>query len=609
MKRAVTLLASASVLFAQQPIAVTPTGPPVIRDYRAPDVPNARTQNAKALASLIRSGNLYLSLSDAIAFAIANDIDVEIARYGPALAQWAVIRAEAGGPIRGVPSGSAQVASVDSGLGVNGSTQAAGLALNNGGGNGGNTGGATIQQIGQITPNLDPNVTNTTSFSHLSQPQANTVASGTSELVQGEHTYNTALQEGLITGGIVQVIDYEQALKENSPLDVINPAVGPHIDVYLRHSLLQGFGVALNDRYIRIAKLNVQGARDAFRAQLLDTTANVTTLYENLAGAIDDLQARREALAIATKFREDTAAQIRIGSLAPVELPRADVELGERRRDFTVAEASVRDAQIRLKAALTRDENPALEAATIVPLDRIEVPETTELPSLRDLFKIAMEKRPDVALARLRDRTLAISAIGTENPLLPTVNLTLRAYDRGSAGSYQPSSGVSQDAAFTGGYGKALGQIFRRDFPSEYGQISFSAPLENRGAQADYGIDQLQLRQSAVSGRRDDNAIVVALSNELIAVRQAQARYQAAVNTRELEQTLLTAEQQKFAAGKSSTTNLIVAQRGLVNANVTEIQAKLEYALARVSLDRLTGTTLETAHIDIDKALGNEMAR
>ncbi len=606
MRRVCAFLAVASMLPAQEPpIAAERVGPAVIRDYRAPDVPPARAANAKALASLIRAGNLYLSLSDAIAFAIANNIDIEIARYGPLLADWAVTRAEAGGPIRGVPSGSAQVASVDSGLGVNGSTLAAGLLFNNNGNGGGNTGGATIQQIGQITPNLDPVITNTTSFSHLTQPLANTIASGTNDLVQSQHTYNTTYQQGLITGGIFQVIDYEQALKENSPLDVINPAVGPHMDLYLKHSLLQGFGIAMNDRFIRMAKLNVKGAREAFRAQLLDTTANVTELYDNLAGAIDELEARRQALAIAIKFRDDTAAQIRIGSLAPVELPRAEVELAQRREDLTIVEGNVRDAQIRLKAAISRTEDPAVEAATIVPLDRVEVPKNAELPPLRDLVKTAMEKRPDVAVARIRDETQAISSIGTENPLLPTSNITLHAFDRGSAGTYQPSSGAPPDPQFIGGYGTAAGQIFRRDFPSETGQLSFSAPFRNRGAQADYGIDQLQLRQSAITSRRDDNAIVVALSNELIAVRQARARYEAAVNTRDLERTLLTAEQQKFAAGKSSTTNLIIAQRGLVNANVAEVQARLEYARARISLDQLTGTLLETAHVNVGKALGN----
>jgi hypothetical protein len=211
-------------------------------------------------------------------------------------------------------------------------------------------------------------------------------------------------------------------------------------------------------------------------------------------------------------------------------------------------------------------------------------------------------------MAKIRDKTQEISALGTANPLLPSLSVTAQAQDRGLAGTYQASSGAPLNNYFSGGYGTALGQIFRRDFPSEYLSLSFSAPLENRSAQADYGIDQLQLRQSAVSGQRDANAIVVAISNQLIGLRQARAKYSAAVNTRELDEHLLQAEQQKFAFGRSSIGNLIVAQRALVAAQTSEINARAAYAHARVSLDQVTGTTLETNHLSLNDALKTDDA-
>src|ERR1035438_9770928 len=145
----------------------------------------------------MRAGKLYLSLQDAIGIAIENNLDLEIARYGPLLSDTALKRAEAGGPYRGVPSGTAQISSVDSGLGVAGSIQAAGLSGGGSNGGGGNGGGASIQQIGQVTPNLDPVLTNSTAFSHITQPQVNTVLSQTTELVQAKHTYTTLVQQGL----------------------------------------------------------------------------------------------------------------------------------------------------------------------------------------------------------------------------------------------------------------------------------------------------------------------------------------------------------------------------------------------------------------------------
>jgi outer membrane protein TolC len=422
-------------------------------------------------------------------------------------------------------------------------------------------------------------------------------------LVQAKHTYSTVLTEGLITGGTFQITDYEQYLHENSPGDVNNPEVGPYLAVYLRHQLLQGLGIKLNDRYIRIAKLNVAGARETFRSQLADLVTSVTNLYWDLASANDELKARQQALDIAQKFYEDTRSQVQIGAVARVELPRAESEVAGRRQDLLIVQANVRQQESRFKDALSRSESPAFDEAAIVPLDRIEVPATDDLPSLRSLVATAMEKRPDAAVAKIRDKTQEISALGTINPLLPSLSVTAQAQDRGFAGTYQSSSGVPLNSYFSGGYGSALRQIFRRDFPTEYLSLSFSAPLENRSAQADYGIDQLQLRQSAVSGQRDANAIVVAISNQLIGLRQARAKYEAAVNTRELDEQLLRAEQQKFAFGRSSIGNLIVGQRALVAAQTSEINAQAAYAHARVSLDQVTGTTLETNHVSLDDAL------
>ena len=596
---------------AQQDQSIVPVrqGPPVVRSYLGPLVPPARFNNSGRLGSLIRAGNLYLSVQDAIALALENNLDLEIDRYGPLLAASAAKRAEAGGPYRGVPNASAQVASVDSGLGVAGSIQAAGLGGGGGGGGGGSTGGVSIQQVGQLTPNLDPVITNSTTFSHLTYPQPNTVVSQTDTLIDSKHTYSTIYQQGLISGGTIQITDYEQYIRENAPSDIVNPAVAPYLSLSISHPLLQGFGVRLNDRDIRISKMNAAGSRETFRSQVLDLVASVLNLYWDLVSANDTVRARQESLGIAQKFLDDTRAEIAIGSLARVRLPAAEAEVASRGQDLLLAQAALRQQEIRFKDVLSRTEDPALESAAIVPLDRIDVPQTDDLPPLRKLVTAAMEDRPDVAVAKIRDETQAISALGTTNPLLPSLTVGASVTDRGAAGTPQPSSGITPSPEFVGGYGKALGQIVRRDYPTETARVSFSAPFRNRSAQGDYGIDQLQLRQSAVSGQRDNNQIVVDISKQLIALRQARSRYTTAVEGRQLQEQLLKAEQEKFAYGTSAFTNVILAQHALVAAQTAEINALADYAHARVSLDQVTGRTLEVNRVSLDEALNGKVAR
>jgi outer membrane protein len=492
---------------------------------------------------------------------------------------------------------------------VGGSTASAGLSTGSGNGNGANGGGASIQQVGAITPNLDPVLQNTTVLSHLTQPQANTILSQTAALVISQRTYSTVLTEGLLSGGQVQASMYEQHFRENSPSDVLNPVSAPRMDLYIQHNFLQGFGIKLNDRGIRIAKRNTVAAQETFRLQMLDLVANVLNLYWDLVSANDELKARQSALEMAQKFEADTKKEVELGTQARVELPRAGAEVASRKQDALIAQAGVGRQAALLKDALSRSEDPLLESAEIVPTDRVQVPDSDDLPPLRELVARAMAKRPDVAVSKIRDENAAMNAAGTANPLLPTLRGGFRTYDRGVAGVPQTSSGVAPNPYFVGGFSNGFGQVVRRNFPNNVGSIFISMPFENRQSQGDYGIDQLQLAQSQLSGQRDTNKIVVDISNYVSAVRQTRARYSAAVNTRKLQEELLTAEQKKFSFGASTINDLIVDQRTLAAAQISEVTALTNYAHARVSLDQVLGESLEVNHVSFEEGLKGEVKR
>jgi outer membrane protein len=284
-------------------------------------------------------------------------------------------------------------------------------------------------------------------------------------------------------------------------------------------------------------------------------------------------------------------------------LPRAAAEGATRRQDLIVARANVKQRENALKELLVRSSDAALDAAEIVAVDRIRIPDTDDLPGLRDLVKTAMAKRPDVAVSNFRDQTAEMALAGTENPLLPTLRVTGQTYNRGAAGTPQATSGSPANPYFTGGYGTALGQVLRRDFPSYSGQVTISAPVGNRQAQGDYGIDQLQFRQSQMSGQRDTNAIVVDIAARMSALRQARARHEAAVNTRTLQEQLLEADGKKFASGIATFNDIINDQRALIGAQISEVNALAAYAHARVSLDQTLGETLERNGVTVEEGL------
>jgi outer membrane protein TolC len=325
----------------------------------------------------------------------------------------------------------------------------------------------------------------------------------------------------------------------------------------------------------------------------------VLNLYWDYAATREEMKLRERAVQITQKFVDDTKYEITIGALAGFQLTRAEAELATRRQDLVITQGNLRQQAILLKEVLSRTEDRALEAAEIIPTDRIEVPESEELPPLRALVTSAMAKRPDVAVTKFRQQTDEINLAGTTNPLLPSLQATALTYNRGVAGTPQSGPG---NPYFNGGYGTAMGQIFRRNFPNNQVTVSFFGTMGNRQAQGDYGIDQLQFRQSQLRDQRDLNQIVVDISSQISALRQARARYEAAKNTRLLQEQLLEVERKK-SYGSATFNYIMVDQRALMAAELSELNAKANYSRARVSLDQVLGDTLDRNNITLEEGL------
>ena len=587
---------------------VRPAAPVLWRPYLAPEVPPVRLSNSERLRNLIRAGKLYLRTQDAIALALENNIDIEVARYNPILQQWRVQRAEAGGALPGVPSGASQAGSVAAGQGVLGSQQAAGVSSAGGNGARGGTANASISQIGPVTQTLDPIFQQATTFSHKSIPQPNVTQSLTPVLVTDERIYSGSVQEGLLSGGSITGTFNNHYLKENSPSDVLNPSSAATLSVQVQHSFLRGFGVAVNARTITIAKINLATSDLTFKTQVISTVANVLNTYYSLVADYEDVKAKTSALEAAQTFVADTRKQVQIGSLIELDVATAESQLATSRQNLVNSETSLQQHQRQLKTLISRTgvADPALAGVQIVPLDQIAIPAHDDLPPLNNMVEQALANRTDLAAEKAGIRTAEVGALGTKNGVLPTLVGFGGESHAGLAGTgHEVVAGPfieTPNPYFVGGVGTALGQIFRRNFPTESIGAFFQAELRNRQAQADYGIDQLQLRQTQLTNQKDLKQAQVDIMNSVVALQQTRARYDAAVQNRILQQQLFEAEQKKFTLGSSTAYNVVQQQRDLAAAQSTEVAALVAYSNARVALDQARGTTLEANHISIADA-------
>jgi outer membrane protein TolC len=594
---------------------VRPQAPVLVRPYLAPAVPPVRLRNSDRFRDLIRAGTLYLTVQDAIALALENNIDLEISRYNPLLSSWQLERAEAGGALPGVPSTASQAFSVASGQGVLGSQAAAGVSIAGAGANANRTANASITQIGPVTQNLDPAIQETTTFAHTSIPQPNAIQSLTPVLVSGTHVYTGAFQQGFLSGGSASVNYSDHYLNENSPTDVLNPSVAPNLSVSAQHNLLRGFGVAVNSRNITVSKMNLNTTDLNFKTQVIAIVTQVLNRYYNLAAAYEDLKAKKNASEVAQTFLADVKRQVDIGSVAPTDLINAQAQSVTAQQAVLDSQASLDQQQVALKNMLSRSglADPVLAGVRIVPIDPIQIPERDDLPALDAMVAQALANRSDLAAGQANERASEVSSLGTRNGVLPNLQVFGGESHAGLAGVPRvvvTSRGVqTADPYFVGGIGAALGDIFRRNFPTERIGAFYQEPIGNRQAQADQAIDLLQLRQTQLSTRKDRNQVEVDIRNYVVALQQARVRYESLVQNRKLEQELFDAEQKRFRLGASTPYNVTLQQRDLITAESAEVGALVSYSTARIALDQTLGSTLEVNHILIGEARGGRVER
>ncbi|MCZ2150383.1 MAG: TolC family protein [Bryobacterales bacterium] len=611
-----SLLLLAPQLSAQGVTEIAPIPPPansLLRPYLAPEAPPIRIANSPRLAALLRGGNLYLTAHDAIALALENNIDLEIARYSPILADWRVTRALAGGALPGVPSGAGQAASFASGQGVLGSQAAAGVSGGGGAGGGGGRSNATVSQVGPVVQTLDPTIQQATTFSHRSNPQSNVTQSLTNNLISRQRAYSGSFQQGFLTGGSVTVSYSHYFLEENSPTNLLNPSVALNVSIMVQHNLLQGFGTAVNGRNIKVARLNRNISDIDFETQVSSTVVSVLRAYYKLVADEEDLRAKQDAANTAAEYLRETRRRVADGIAAELDIASAQSQLAAARRDLIISRTTFSQDETQLKNLISRNgvQDPALRDARIITLDKLEVPDRENLPQIHELTSKALAGRTDLQSQTARIETSRVSAIGTKNGLLPTAQVFAITRQSGLAGvQRQAPRGdgfQTADPYFAGGVGTALGQVFRRNYPTEGAGVFFRNVFGNNQAQADYAIDQLQLRQSQLTGAKSRKQVEVDVRNAVIAIEQARARYEAARENRILAAELLEAEQKRLRLGASTPFNVLQQQRDLTVARSGEITAMVAYRNAHIALERSLGTVLQSNGITISEAMSGRV--
>jgi outer membrane protein len=594
--------------------------------YLPTPVPAVDFGNSPRLDKLMRAGRIYLSLRDAVALALENNLDIEYARYAPRLAEANLDRALAGQLLRNVGGGTRSGPSSAS-LGV--LSGAGSLGASGGGSSTGSSGvlsGLNVQLAGTAIPNIDPTAFVNGQFSHQTSPQTSSFVTGTNFLVSSYKFASYGVNKGFLTGTSLSLdMNNTLGLRQNSPTNDFNPTTRANLGFTISQRLLQGRGIKLNSRVIRVAKNQRTSSALQFRAQVIATVANVADLYWDLVSFNEALKVKQRALGLNEKLYQDNKRRAELGAIAPIEIVQAEAEVAASQQDVTNAETQVLQQEMILKNVLTRNgvDNMMLANARVVPLDRIDVPQQEPVRPVQDLLDEAFRNRPELEQSRIGLENSRISMTGTRNALLPSLDVYATFQNNGLAGqvndlpplftgssqviSSRTSASVNQ--YFLGGYGTAVSQILRRNFPDYTVGFQLNVPLRNRAAQADLVTDQLNYRQAQINDKQLQNSIRVNVMNARVALSQARSAYDTSVKARMLSEQTLNGERRKYQLGTSSFLNVVIVQRDTVNRELAEVNALSQYVRARTNLLDVTGGILQTYDVNLEEAKAGMVKR
>jgi outer membrane protein TolC len=592
--------------------------------YATPYIPAPKMSNSERLHSLISDGKLRLSLEDVLALALENNLDISVARYNLGFAQTDLLRAKSGGATRGVPgafSSSALFAgAIGGGISSISSSSTSSSSTVTG------SGGAT--NVGVIGC-CDPVAGAQFGWDRRSSPLNYIVVSGV-PLVTTQTTNGVAyFGQGFLTGTsyAVAVSGYRQSTTSLNTL--FNPVVPTGLTMGFDQQLLNGFGYRANAKFIRIAQNDMKISNSVFRQQVITTVAQVLNLYWDYLSFKENVRVAEQALAYSEKLLADNKRQVEIGTLAPIEVVRAESEVASDQQNLIVAQTSLQQQGELIKTALARKVDAELRIAQIDAVDKLPEPSPNDIPSLDRALELALRNRPEVEQANLNLRYEDIVIKANRNALLPTFDIFATYAPTGlsglssvlgpcpsgytASGSQCLGSGLEPIArpmiASYQGISQSLSQLFHGNYPDYSFGFTLQFPIRNRAAQADVARALLEQRQLQEQLQRQENQVEQDVRNADIGVIQAKAQIEAAVKAVLLAQRTLDAEEKKFKLGESTVFLVIQAQRDLATAEGNEVKARSAYAKAITQFRQATGTILADYHIELNDAVQGKVTR
>jgi len=474
----------------------------------------------------------------------------------------------------------------------------------------------------------DPRFTTQAFYERIESPISSFLAGGQNgSTIQTDYT-GTARLEGQTPhfGGNYRLDFSSVKLNTNNQFTALNPQFPTSLTFSYTQPLWRGLKIDQTRRQIQIARKNLSLTDAQFRQRAIDTITNVQRAYWDLVFALRSLQVQRDAVSTARTQLEHNKRLVNEGQLAPIDVVAAEAQISSFEQRVFAAVEEVSRTENNLKNMIAQDQKANLWSESIVPTDSVDL--AAPVVSLPDALKTAMENRPELQQSDVlkeinqidqkffKDQTKpAIDLVGTYgvtglagsvssnivNPLTQTSLLQRQRIDELSALAgldplpVIPPQQFSQD--LLGGYGQSLQNLLANRYGTARIGVQISLPLRNRTAEANLGRSLVEGERIGTQRKQLEQTIQVDVRNALQSVRSSEARLRAAVATREANEQQFASEQRKLDVGQSTVFLVLQRQNDLTESRSQELRAQTDLNKAIADLQRATGNALNVNSI------------
>ncbi|MGH9968626.1 MAG: TolC family protein [Pyrinomonadaceae bacterium] len=563
------VLPGSSIAVAQQPVAL-PTPTPVEQELHLPAIAPEYRAERKPLPDLGRVGvdmNLQqpLSLRDALAMALENNKDIEVARQNVKIAEFD----------------------------VHGSRGA-----------------------------YDPRLSSSFYFERVESPISNFLSGGSNGSVTQNDLTNTARLEGLSPkfGGNYRLEFSSIRLTTNNQFTGLTPQYPTALTFNYSQPLLRGLKFDNSRRQIEIAKKGLSLTDAQFRQKAIETITGVQRAYWDLVFALRNLQIQRDAVRDSRTQLEHNKRLVTEGVLAPIDVVASEAQVAGFEQTLFTALEEVSRAENNLKNLIADNRQAEIWNVSLIPSDSVNLAPPSV--SLAEAMKAALENRPELQQSNLvreinqidqryfREQTrpqvdlvgsygvVGLAGVvnsGAINPFSSTAQIRDRVNLLSALAGIPPLPAPPPQtfpSNLVGGYDQSLKNLFGNQYNNFRVGVQINLPLRNRTAEAQLGRSLVEGQRIVTQREQLEQSIQVDVRNALQIMRSAEARLRAAVAAREASEQQYQSEQRKLDAGQSTVFLVLERQTALTTARGNELRAQTDLNKALAELQRATGNAL-----------------